>query len=309
MSEARLRPVAVVPATLPLRLAQGMTREDALRIALRECLDHIEAHLPAVLAGRKAEGLHQLRVALRRLNVALTSFGAATPLYEDLRLRSKAIAAALAPARELDVFLGELFEPVVQQLGERSGFDVLRLRAQTQRERAWDAALAQLTGPAFAAFRQEVAALAERQGDPALQEAAETAARSLLAAQRKLVRKRGRELRAMVPRDCHRLRIALKKLRYAAGFTAPLFGRKSIKRYLAQVEKLQDLLGRLNDMAEVRAVLGHLTMEEAASAREHADVSFAVGLILGWHRARSERLAKKTLKHWQRFKRTEPYWV
>jgi CHAD domain-containing protein len=302
---ARLR---AIPEGSTARLAAGMTLQEALCSATGDCLAHITSHLPAVLADRDAEGLHQLRVALRRLGVALASFGDAIPACRELHSRSKAFAKALAPARELDVFLGELFEPAVAQQGECPGFEVLRRRAETLRRQAWDAALAELASPAFAAFQADIAAAGQSRA-PALPETMKTAAPRLLAAQLKQVRKRGRGLREMMPRDCHRLRIALKKLRYAAAFASPLYGRKRVKQYLDKIETLQDLLGRFNDRAEVRAVLGRLTMEEAASAREQADVSFSVGLILGWHRARSERLAGKITKRWQRFKQAEPFWV
>jgi len=293
--------LAAVPAAAPKASAPRL--EDAFGQALTDCLNHLDAYLPDVLERRDAEALHQLRVALRRFNVALLSFGNTTA-QEALRVRAKSFAVALAQAREFDVFLSELFDPVVAQLGERSGFAALRLRAERARETAWAAAVEELKSPAFAQFRHDAAALAPAGAEPLKQ-----AAPRLMAVHLKRAKKRGRRLKAMLPRDCHRLRIALKKLRYAAEFVAPIYGRKSVKRYLGQVEKLQDLLGRLNDMAEVRAVLGRLTMEEASNPTEEADVSFAVGLILGWHRAGSERLMKKTLKCWSRFKDVEPFWT
>jgi triphosphatase len=284
------------------RPAPDQTVTDAFGGALAECLNHIDAYLPDVLDRHDVEGLHQLRVALRRLNVALASFGR-TAAHAELRVRSKAFAAALAPAREFDVFLSELFDPVVAELGERTGFTVLRARAEAARDKAWAAALAELKSPAFAAFRKDVAVL------PHLMPGAlKKAAPRLIGAHLRRVIKRGHSLKEMVPRDCHRLRIALKKLRYAAEIVAPLYGRKRVKRYLDQVETLQDLLGHFNDLAEVRAVLGRLTMEEA-DAKVEADVSFAVGLILGWHRAGNERLVQKTRKCWARFKDSEPFWA
>jgi triphosphatase len=275
---------------------------DVFGRALGDNLKQIAASLPAVLGRQDAEGLHQLRVALRRLNVALASFGR-SPAQKELRARSKAFATALAPAREYDVFLSELFDPVVAELGARTGFTLLRQRAENAREAAWNTALAELKSPAFAQFRKDLAALPHVLPGPL-----KSVAPRLMETHRKRVKKRGHSLKEMVPRECHRLRIALKKLRYAAEFVAPLYGRKRVKRYLDQVETLQDLLGRLNDRAEVRAVLGRLTMKEADATVE-ADVSFAVGLILGWHRAGSDRLSKKTQTCWARFKDAEPFWL
>jgi triphosphatase len=284
------------------RPAQDPGGRDVFGRALSDSLKQIGASLPAVLDRQDAESLHQLRVALRRLNVALLSFGNSA-VQRQLRARTKAFAAALAPAREYDVFLSELFDPVVAELGERTGFALLRQRAESAREAAWNTAQAELKSPAFAQFRKEIAAQPHLVPGPL-----KKLAPRLMQAHLKRVIKRGRSLKAMVPRECHRLRIALKKLRYAAEFVAPLYGKTRVKRYLDQVETLQDLLGRLNDRAEVRAVLTRLTMKEADAAVE-ADVSFAVGLILGWHRAGSDRLAKKTQRCWTRFKDAEPFWV
>jgi triphosphatase len=284
------------------RPAPDPARSDVFGRALNDSLKQIGASLPDVFERHDAEGLHQLRVALRRLNVALLSFGRSAA-HSELRARTKAFATALAPAREYDVFLSELFDPVVAELGERTGFALLRQRAESAREAAWNKALAELKSPAFTQFRKDIAALPHLKPGPL-----KKAAPRLMQAHLKRVRKRGRSLKEMVPRECHRLRIALKKLRYAAELVTPLYGKKRVKRYLDQVETLQDLLGRLNDRAEVRAVLGRLTMKEADATVE-ADVSFAVGLILGWHRAGSDRLTKKTQTCWARFKDAEPFWL
>src|SRR5271156_1120671 len=56
-------------------LPQGVIAADAFRLTLLQCKWHIAANVPAVVDTRDAEGLHQLRVSLRRLRVALSSFG------------------------------------------------------------------------------------------------------------------------------------------------------------------------------------------------------------------------------------------
>jgi CHAD domain-containing protein len=63
----------------------------------------------------------------------------------------------------------------------------------------------------------------------------------------------------MEPEPRHELRIAVKKLRYAVEFFASAFeGRKAEKRrqaYLEALERLQEHLGDLNDVAVGRARL------------------------------------------------------
>ena len=302
-----LRPEAPIVTARALLLKRDMTLKDAFRAALIECRAHVAGNIAPVVEGRDAEALHQLRVGLRRLHIALASFGQ-TQAMEALRTRTKTLFDAMGPARDLDVFLTELFEPVVMEVGPQEGFAILRARAELARARAWDAALAQIRAPAFADFLDELSVATERlpkNASIAVCQHAPVVLNKHLA----WVIKRGRGLKAMSQDGTHRLRIALKKLRYAAEFYASLYKQEPAQRYLKQLKKLQDLLGLVNDAAQVRAMLGHLMLEEAASASVQADLSYAAGLINGWHRAGAGRLTQKTRKRWRRFKHTEPFWV
>src|ERR1700729_3150225 len=104
---------ALAVGARPLKIGRGMSVEDAFRVTLLECLAHVAANVAAVTRSREVEGLHQLRVGLRRLAVAFAAFGEdfATPAQRELQERTKAFTAAIAPARDLDVFAEELFAP------------------------------------------------------------------------------------------------------------------------------------------------------------------------------------------------------
>src|ERR1700744_2307045 len=71
----------------PLRISREMSVEDAYRVTVLECLAHVASNVGAVTRSRDIEGLHQLRVGLRRLAVAFSSFGAAflTPALCELQ--------------------------------------------------------------------------------------------------------------------------------------------------------------------------------------------------------------------------------
>ena len=60
-------------------LKPGIAVDGALDGIFRACLDHCVANQDAVLAGTDPEGVHQFRVALRRLRSAFTVFGAVLP--------------------------------------------------------------------------------------------------------------------------------------------------------------------------------------------------------------------------------------
>lgn len=303
-SRATILPVLARP---PL-IDDLMTREEACRVILFECLAHLSANIEPVVKARDAEGLHQLRVALRRLRVALATFDDDSPAIEALGARAKIFTKKLGPARDLDVLLDELLEPAVAQIESQHAVEVLRARAEQDRLRAWQTAVSEVSSDGFAKFQDDIAEAAQQQRWPIGDSVAiGVVVPVAMAIHLKQAKKRGKHLKKMNPHECHRLRISLKRMRYAAEFFAPLYKRKAVKTWMAPLKELQDLLGHLNDVAQVRTMLGRLIMEESPS--QQAELSHAAGLIQGWHQARAARVAKKTLKCWKHFKEAEPFWV
>jgi CHAD domain-containing protein len=299
-SRARLVPVS---ARAPLIDAE-MPAGEALRVILFEALAQVNANLPVVVEARRGEGLHQLRVGLRRLRTALTLTD--LPGLSELDARAKAIINKIGQARDLDVFVTEQLLPAVDALGSRRGFDILAARAERMRQHAWETAVAEASSPELRAFDDDVAAAAHAIAwtDATIG----TVAPRLLDHALRRAKKRGRHFRDLDPPSRHRLRIALKKLRYAAEFCAPLYPKKTAKHWLAPLKELQDLLGHLNDVAQVRSVVGHLLHEEA-SAGTQADLSHAAGLLQGFHQARGDALAHTTHKQWKAFRESPPFWA
>ncbi|HWA91264.1 MAG TPA: CHAD domain-containing protein [Rhizomicrobium sp.] len=305
---------AMAVSARPLKIGRGMTVEDAYRVTLLECLAHVAANVAAVTRSREVEGLHQLRVGLRRLTVAFAAFGEEflSPAHRELQARTKAFGSSIAPARDLDVFADELFAPPVEAAGGDAAFGLLRERLDLARRDAWDRAVARVSSVEFAILLDDVAAAAQsRSFDD--RDAVRAKVKSI--APRRLdeflmkARKRGRHLKTVEQRDFHRLRISLKKLRYAAEFYGPLYKKKAVKRFISKLKELQDLLGAFNDTGQVRATLSQLTHDDALSPGVQADLCFASGLINGWHCARGARLGKSAMKRWETFKRVEPFWA
>ena len=294
------RPVKARPA----HVHRKMDPDAAFRATLSDCLAQMTANAGVVRAGRSVEGLHQLRVAMRRLDVALKGFGEefGQPWLAELRSRAKVLASRLAPARDLDVFTGELLTAPAKAFGAET-FAGLRAAAEALRTAHWEQAHATVAGADFALFLDDLAALAHsrlplgRHG-----KLAATAAR-LLARQHARAKKRAVAARSQEERDLHRLRIALKGLRYTAEFFAPLYDRGQVRRYLKEVKTLQDSLGRLNDIAHAQAMVGTLAPAGAAAELRHA-----AGAVEGWYRASRPRLVSQALKRWDKFKALPRFW-
>jgi triphosphatase len=127
------------------------------------------------------------------------------------------------------------------------------------------------------------------------------AARALSERHRKVL-KRGKHFRRLTPEARHQLRLAVKKLRYAADFFLAALGHWRIaKRYLRQLSELQDQLGRYNDMAVTKHLVEQL-LETApeASARQAADI------ILSWQERGLIDSAPTMLAAWRAFCEAEP---
>lgn len=293
----------------PARIDRAMRPEDVFRATLSDCLAQMTANAATLRAGRSVEGLHQLRVALRRLEVVLRAFGEEfqQEWLGDLRGRAKILSSRLGPARDLDVFVTQLLDAPAEE-GEREAFASLRLRAGEMRDRAWKQAADCVTGADFALFAEDIAALIHSRLPMARDTRLARVAARLLDRQQRRVAKRGRKVKGGEEGDLHRLRIALKKLRYTAEFLAPLYPRKKVKRYVRQLRGLQEYLGAINDTAHVRATMATMS-RETDGKRAVPGERYAAGVVAGWYRARRPQIVGRALRRWKKFRKIKPFWT
>jgi CHAD domain-containing protein len=317
----RPRFVKAKPAFLP----RDTTAEDAFRLILTQCKWHIAANIPAVVDVHDIEGMHQLRVGFRRLRVALSSFGGEfrTLSLEALRTRARKISQRLAPARDLDVFLGELFEPAASANGSADAFAVLRSRAESARRRAWDDAVSCIVSPTFSGFMVDLGDALDRQlwregapggshatkGIVAFEAPATALANRMLNHRLARARKRGRHIERLSDAKRHQLRIALKKLRYTGEFFAPLYEPAAVSAFVKRMSRMQDVFGALNDVAVARTTLEWLVeIDDGAATVPQAGLSFAAGMLYGWHLECAAHTWENAVKRWKKFARVEPFW-
>src|SRR6185436_18240577 len=200
-----------------------------------------------LVEARDPEGVHQMRVGLRRLRAALSAFGDAfrVPVLEELRERAKTLANIFGETRELDVFALELLAPV-EKASKHPGLPQLRLALEELRHESWGRTVALVRSDDFTGFLIDLAAALEGRAwrDAASQEQFSEflrPARALAceALEKAFVKscKRAKHLSRLNTEERHRLRIALKKLRYAAEFFAPLFPAKAVATFLARLSK------------------------------------------------------------------------
>ncbi len=288
--------------------------EEGLARILTNCMNHWLANHAAVLDGGDPEGVHQMRVALRRLRSALTIFKGVLPAddREWLQGEAKALIDGLGGARDWDVFVDEMLKPVLSARADDSGLLLLEDAVNEQRRLAYEQAWATLRSPRYLQFVLELGAWLEDRGwrrkdrrdglDRRMIELAEEALHN----RHKKAIKLGRRFDRLSDDALHRLRISLKKLRYVTEFFATLYGKSETRAYLASLRQLQDDLGRLNDLAVAEARLSDLC------GRVEGDNSGALqmpcGTVIGWHSHVLALVRPRIAEDWHAFAHAAPFW-
>jgi triphosphatase len=296
-----------------VRLDPQLALDDAFAAILRACLKHLLESLPAAEDGRDPEGIHQLRVSLRRLRSALDlmrTVGSLSKL-ELLRTEVKWFAQSLSAAREWDIFEKDTLPTVAKGCPSVAGFDALGELAEQRRLAAYREVRLVLAERRCATFIIGLAGWIEARGwrsDVApenlgqLAEPATNFARRVLSEVHGKVLKRGRHFKSLSPEQRHRVRLAVKKLRYVGDFLLPLYGfGKPAKRYADKLASLQEELGGYNDMAMTAALLSSLDAETPVGGTARA-------AIAGWQAHAMVGTESRLREAWSDFAKTKVPW-
>ncbi|TYL84875.1 CYTH and CHAD domain-containing protein [Bradyrhizobium cytisi] len=300
------------PKPPKLRLDPSTSLDEAFSEILRSCLLHLLQSLPAAEDGRDPEGMHQLRVALRRLRSALDLMRSVVSLnkLDLLRAEAKWLAGSLSGARDWDVFRQDTLRTVADGCPSVAGFDMLGELADERRAACYDKARLALADRRCQYFVIRLGAWIEARGwrievaPEGLAQLAEPAinfARNILSAQHAKVLKRGRRFKSLPMEERHRVRLAAKKLRYIADFLLPLCGqRKSARRFARRLADLQQELGVYNDMATTTSLLADVDATSTGG--------MAAAAIAGWQAHAMVGIEARLLKAWSEFTGAKVPW-
>jgi CHAD domain-containing protein len=298
-----------------IALAPEVTAGTALEAILRGCLGHLMANEPATVERQEVEGLHQMRVALRRLRTVFTVFdkAAASPPLAPLVEEARWLSRCLGEARDLDVFKDEILVPVAKAFADDLAFGLLAEAAERARALAWTEALTAVSSARYTAFVLDLAAIIEENGlrgadaeTRALftEPARAFAGRALEALLDECV-KLGKKLPDLEWPDCHRLRRRLKRLRYGAEFFLSLYPPEGTGRTIRRLARLQNTFGALNDAATAKRIVDMLINKNPNGLET---LAWAGGIVVGWHQHTARAMRKEGAKCWAELSRTEPFW-
>lgn len=282
------------------------------------CLGHALANLAPAADGRDPEGVHQLRVALRRLRSALALFRPVLPEAERLRLVGELrwLLGELGPARDRDVLAGELVptiegiealaserEALLSLLAEGRAPFQARVREALDSRRCAELWLDLVAWLELERFREQAVEEARSVLDGPLPPfAAERLDRRW-----RRVRKLGRKFDRLDAEGRHALRIALKKLRYGVEFVGAPWPERDVRGLAARLATLQDRLGHLNDVAVALGLAREVLAAAAGDARQAA-AGLALGAVVGWHARGGRRLLREARERLDELLETEPFW-
>jgi triphosphatase len=298
-------------------LPTGCSARDAFKSIGLACLKQIVANEPALMKS-DPEGVHQMRVGLRRLRAAMSLFALLLRDAQSEAIKSelKWLTAELGPARELEVLINRVVAPMRNHRRRWRGMPSLSQELAERRNAAIASAQDAVQSARFRALTIDIASwlhvglwtnpqddLVADQGDVPI----ELFASEQLTRRWRKIRKKGRTLAELDARDRHKLRIQAKKLRYAVEFFASLFTTKrAVERrtqFLAVLERLQDGLGDLNDIAVHEKRIAAMGRRSRRASRV-----FAAGLLTGHEEARVEAAMTSAREACADLAKVKPFW-
>jgi len=301
----------------PVELARDATLEQALRVILSRCLVQVTANAPCAEEGVDPEGVHQMRVGVRRLRSAFASLAPVLPEEPTRTFRSELrwLGTQLGTVRDLDVFLLETLGPLDDRAARDPAFKRLREEALALRAECREVAVREtLRSQRYARLVLALGAWTSGQewrNQPLSEDAARLFApardyaSALLDRRQRKVRRLGARI-AESDEARHALRIQLKKLRYTGEFFRDLYPGGGAKKFLRGVARLQNALGHLNDVATAERILG--TLLQRLGPERGAAHDRAAGYVEGWTAHVAERKLRRVDELWERFHATRPFW-
>jgi len=292
-------PIALEPPEVRVRdLPRDAKVGAVLARALSRSALHLMSHDAVMRLDVDPEGVHQARVASRRLRSDLRTFRAALdPTWaEPLRAELRWLGTVLGEARDADVLLGRVrARTATIPPPEAPGAAAVIEGLEHRRKEAHIALIEALRSDRYVTLLDRIVEAAEA---PALLPDADEPVR-LIATD--LLRGPWRHLRRAVasagkrPSDAelHTIRIRAKRVRYAADTLAPLTGRPA-RSFAEAAAGLQRVLGEHND-----AVVAEAWLRTWAAEHRSGDAAFAAGMLAGLERSTAVEARVRWRKAWK----------
>jgi CHAD domain-containing protein len=293
---------ALAPPDLPRpgALPRDATVGELVRHAISTSVLRLVEHDHLVRLGDDPEGVHQARVATRRLRSDLRTFA---PVLDgrwvgELRAELRWLGDLLGHVRDTDVLLEQL-DRRAELLPEPDRAAVTALEARAREIRTGDRA-ALLDAMLSTRYLTLLDRLVVAAGAPPFlgDEAARRARRLAPELARRSWRRLRRTVAALPDRptdeELHEVRKRAKHTRYALEAIAPVTGR-DVRRLTQRVSAIQDVLGEHHD-----AIVATAWLRDAAVASGNPSVAFGAGALAETFGAEAELRRARWRRQWRR---------
>jgi triphosphatase len=307
------RPPAAVHAA-PVVLNAEVTIGAALQKIARSCFTQLIRNEAAVFAD-EPEGVHQMRVALRRIRSAVSSLKDQLSgedhdwVTEQLRW----LGGTLGLARNLDVFAIELLPAARDGLPEEPDWDNLAATLLRLRQQAYHEVREGILSKRYTVTVLQLLRWFEAHGwrqhpvrgdtDPATASIGSVAA-EVLDRRRRRMRKRSKGFGRLAAPERHKLRIAAKKLRYTTELFGGLYSDDCLHSFVSSLKRVQGSLGYANDVRVAHEFVPELFARiEPGNPAIHAWIT-----LLEWHDQVLLQEERKLREQVRRLKEASPFW-
>jgi inorganic triphosphatase YgiF len=288
------------PASLASILKPDLTVDESLQRIGQNCLSTVLLYEAAATANMP-DGVHQMRVAIRRLRSVVANMRQMLPpeQYQWVTETLKWMAGVLGPARNWDVFLSFILAPVKSVLLSGQELEEFCRVCEHERRSAHESANTAIRSPQYTAALLKLSewfALRSWRDQPVSEQSAslmapiETVVPTVIGRRHKKVKKSADDFAQLSLQRRHQFRIAVKKLRYTIEVFEDLFDSQKVVEFVRLLEPLQDDLGYLNDVRVANELLINLQTSNAGMTR-------AAGIVLGWHERGFADTDRKLRKH------------
>jgi inorganic triphosphatase YgiF len=277
-----------------------LTGAEAFRQLISNLLGALVENQAAAAAGQ-ADGVHRMRIAVRRLRTALALFRPHLDPEKEAHFTDvlRRIGRILGEARDWDVFCSDT---LVNASGDIPAPLLMALRgaAEVEKQAAYSRLNTEFARPHLTQLVIELSAWALAPAPSAttsswLSDPMQEIAPDLLKRLERKVRKRGKRIRHRSAEELHALRKALKRFRYASEFLVPLMQSGQVKDQLHHCKGLQEDLGTINDAAMTGALASRLD-------DKNPEFGPAASAMTSWAEERRANALGHLHKAWRRFK-------
>jgi len=272
------------------------TAAGRLRSLLAEQYRELLANDPGVRLGEDSESLHHARVATRRARALLRAAEGLVDAEwaESLRAELKWLGALLGPVRDLDVLVEHIDSEVAGlERDDARAFGSIRRRLEQQHADTRSALLAAMSDPRYFRLLDRLEHAPDVPGGNEAVSLEQIASRAF---------KRTRKAMKALPRnpsdeELHRVRIEVKRARYAGELAEPALG-KAGGRFVRAAKDVQDVIGDHQD-----ACVAEIRIRELVASGRAARSALVAGRLIERQHLRKKAARKALPATWRSFEK------